>query len=59
MRTEEAAGVLEAGSKERPEGSSPGSNLQTTVSTAPEVMEKPEQRRFTAEYKFRILGRCL
>ena len=55
MRAEKAAGVLEVGSKERPEGSSPESNLPVAVSPDPEVMEKPERRRFTAEYKLRIL----
>ena len=55
MRAEKAAVIFEAGGKERPEGSSPGSNVQTTVSPDPEVMEKPERRRFTAEYKLRIL----
>ncbi len=56
MRTEKAVGILEVGSKERPEGSSQGSNLQTAVSPDPEVMEKPERRRFTAKYKLRILA---
>ena len=55
MRTEKAAGKVEVGSKERPEGSSPGSSLQLRVSPSTEVMEKPERRRFTAEYKLRIL----
>ena len=55
MRDGKAYGVPEVGSKERPEESLPGANSAAAVLPDPEVMEKPERRRFTAEYKLRIL----
>ncbi len=63
MRAVKKAGVIEVKGGEMTGGSSSGAISPTSVrpstllavSPDPEVLEKPERRRFTAEYKLRIL----
>lgn len=67
MRAVKAAELVEVGDEERKAGCSssgpilppavrPGVlSADASVSPNPEVLEKPERRRFTAEYKMRIL----
>jgi transposase len=63
MRAVKKAGVVDVKGGEMTGGSSSGAMSPTSVrpstlsavSPDPEILEKPERRRFTAEYKLRIL----